>query len=386
MNHIHKLSKHPIPKPIPRVNESYKKQRQIGQGVYGTVFSATPIPNPSLSTVALKTIGLRSHDTGFPLTAVREISLLKELSHRNIVDLVDICGKYEGSHVKSIYMVFSYHSYDLYGLLNTRSIALGKSHLKSWFFQLLTGVHYLAANRVLHRDLKSPNILIDSSGELKIADLGLARRVSSGMTISGANNTRRLTANVVTLWYRCPELLLGQDGYDFGMDVWSVGCIGIEMFLGGRQVLRGNDEEQQIHEIFSLCGGGDVSDATGGAAEGGGGVRRLNDVIGQKWSKLRQFVDANPSYLNRKNNIHAVLSGSPRIHSAITPSLITLLEGLLQLDPTKRLTAATALDADYFFEVGDEESALKKNANELDMSFGVGLGDVHECDARGKRK
>jgi len=79
MDRLKGLQRPPIPQPLPAVNIKYKKQRKIGQGVYGTVYSAAPIPNPTNATVALKTIGLRNPDAGFPVTAVREIGILKEL-------------------------------------------------------------------------------------------------------------------------------------------------------------------------------------------------------------------------------------------------------------------------------------------------------------------
>ena len=287
-------------------------------------------------------------------------------SHKNIVAMVDIVAKYEAGESdsqaatpKSIYMVFEYLSYDLFGLLHTPEVKLTRHHLKSWMHQLLTGVHYLHVNNVLHRDLKTANVLISGNGTLKIADLGLARKWSQSDVKAG----RRLTMNVVTLWYRAPELLLGCESYGPPLDVWSVGCIMLEMYRS-IAMMHGDCDEQQIDLIF---------DAVGTPATDSGDRNLL-----YAWKKLEGVI-GKPGFLKRPSALRKMVLDHARVSSWITDRCVKLLEGLLTMDPDKRTTANDALDNEFFFEPG---MPLKK-AEELDMNFG--LGDVHECDARSRR-
>lgn len=142
-------------------------------------------------------------------------------------------------------MVFEYMEYDLTGILETPSIKVTQDHIKSWSMQLLSGVHFMHVNKVIHRDLKASNLLINRKGQLKIADFGLARSWSPDMT--------RLTNKVITLWYRPPELLLGCTSYTDKIDMWSVGCIIAEMFKRSG-FIRGADEPTQLELIFKVAG------------------------------------------------------------------------------------------------------------------------------------
>ena len=142
-------------------------------------------------------------------------------------------------------MVFEYLEYDLTGVLETPEIRLNQDHIKSWSQQLLSGVHYMHTNRIIHRDLKASNLLINRKGELKIADLGLARSWNPEM--------KRLTNKVITLWYRPPELLLGTHVYSPKIDMWSVGCIVAEMFRRAA-FLKGSSDASQLDLIFRTMG------------------------------------------------------------------------------------------------------------------------------------
>ncbi|KAI2511992.1 protein kinase [Fragilaria crotonensis] len=223
----------------------YKKQKQVGQGTYGSVFVGAHKKTGEI--VALKRINTEQEENGFPITAIREVKILKALSHENIVSLKEIVTSKEqgGDFPKNVFMVFEYLEYDLFGLLETPEIRFTQDHIKSWSKQLLSGVHYMHKNKVIHRDLKASNLLVNKKGELKIADLGLARSWNSDM--------KRLTNRVITLWYRPPELLLGCHEYTPKIDMWSVGCIIAEMFRRSG-FLRGRDEASQLELIFKTCG------------------------------------------------------------------------------------------------------------------------------------
>eukprot|EP00957_Ditylum_brightwellii_P102582 7818458-Ditylum_brightwellii.AAC.1 len=142
-------------------------------------------------------------------------------------------------------MVFEYLEFDLTGILESPDIRLTQDHVKSWSQQLLNGVHYMHTNKVIHRDLKASNILVNKRGELKIADWGLARSWNSEM--------KRLTNRVITLWYRPTELLLGCVEYTPKIDMWSVGCIIAELFRRSG-FLKGANEASQLNLIFQIAG------------------------------------------------------------------------------------------------------------------------------------
>jgi len=190
--------------------------------------------------VALKKIRLESETEGVPSTAVREISLLKSLSHRNIVQLFDVVIA-----DSSLYMVFEYLNMDLKKLLDKKKEVFTPKLIKSYMYQMLGAIAFCHTNRVLHRDLKPQNLLVDTLGNIKLADFGLARAFSMPM--------RAYTHEVVTLWYRAPEILLGTKFYATGMDIWSLGCIFAEMIMR-RSLFPGDSEIDQLYRIFRTLG------------------------------------------------------------------------------------------------------------------------------------
>jgi len=162
-----------------------------------------------------------SENEGLPISSLREITLLRKLSHKNIVRVVEVVT---GSRLDDIFMVMEYCEQDMAYLLDSLH-ASGKSfrppEIKCLIHQLLCGVEYLHHHHIIHRDLKMSNLLLTSRGELKIADFGLAREGAKDMT-----------GRVVTLWYRAPELLLNAPSYTKAIDTWSVGCIFGELLQG----------------------------------------------------------------------------------------------------------------------------------------------------------
>uniref|UniRef100_A0A672QV96 cyclin-dependent kinase n=1 Tax=Sinocyclocheilus grahami TaxID=75366 RepID=A0A672QV96_SINGR len=195
--------------------ESFQKVEKIGEGTYGVVYKAKN--KITGETVALKKIRLDTETEGVPSTAIREISLLKELNHPNIVKLRDVI------HTENkLYLVFEFLHQDLKRFMDSSSVAgISLPLVKSYLFQLLQGLAFCHSHRVLHRDLKPQNLLINAQGEIKLADFGLAR--AFGVPV------RTYTHEVVTLWYRAPEILLGCKYYSTAVDIWSLGCIYAEM-------------------------------------------------------------------------------------------------------------------------------------------------------------
>ncbi|KAF7727307.1 Cyclin-dependent kinase 2 [Apophysomyces ossiformis] len=211
----------------------YQKLSKIGEGTYGVVYKAYQKASNKL--VALKRVPLH-YDQGIPMTTVREIALLKEVSHRNVVKLLDLIQK-----DATVYLVFEYLDMDLGKYMKkVGRPGLTAKHIKSFMHQLLNGVAYLHSHRILHRDMKPQNLMIDRTGKLSITDFGLSRAFGVPM--------RTFTSQVVTLWYRAPEILLGSPHYSTGVDMWSVGCIFAEM-MTMQPLFPGRT---QIGELFSI--------------------------------------------------------------------------------------------------------------------------------------
>lgn len=284
--------------------------------------------------VALKKVRMDNEREGFPLTAIREIKLLKTLHHENIVTLKEIVtgsgskrshlepsqtGKVlsmDGKKPKgSIYMVFEYMDHDLTGLMDTPSIQFTEDQIKCYMLQLLRGLKYCHDRDVLHRDIKGSNLLIDNNGNLKIADFGLAR--------SFGEAGRKYTNRVITLWYRPPELLLGANEYGSSVDMWSVGCLIAEL-LTRKPLFPGKDEAEQIDFIFQMLGS-------------------PNERVWPGWRDLPQsrLIPEGTRYPVR-------LAQHLRKSNMVRSEAVDLIEKLLAMDPSKRLTAGEALDHEWF--------------------------------------
>lgn len=258
----------------------------------------------------------------------------------------------QGAFPKNVFMVFEYLEYDLTGVLETPEIRLTQDHIKSWSQQLLSGCHYMHINKVIHRDLKASNLLINRKGELKIADWGLARSWNSEM--------KRLTNKVITLWYRPPELLLGCVEYTTQIDMWSVGCIIAEMFRRSG-FLKGANEAGQLDLIFKTCGH----------------PTKENWPDIHKQCRLWKRFEPGPGKKRFPNRLAEALRAQLPHPRWMTDEAVKLISKLMELNPETRWSALQALDADYFFE-----SPIVKEAKDLAMRFAV--TSVHEMDCRRK--
>ncbi|CAL4189970.1 unnamed protein product, partial [Meganyctiphanes norvegica] len=216
----------------------YEELAKIGQGTFGEVFKARDRRNGKI--VALKKILMENEKEGFPITALREIRILKLLKHENVVNLQEICrtkgppppglqrptkSNPHMNHISTFFLVFEFCEHDLAGLLSNVTVKFNLGEIKKVMQQLLNGLYYIHSNKILHRDLKASNVLLTKSGILKLADFGLARAFSTNR-----HGPNRYTNRVVTLWYRPPELLLGERNYGPPVDMWGAGCIMAEMW------------------------------------------------------------------------------------------------------------------------------------------------------------
>ena len=170
-------------------------------------------------TVAIKKIRTRASKTGTDLSTLREIMLLHELQHRHVITLHEVYV-----HNNSLNLVFEFCTTDLEHVIKDKKMVLTKPHIKAYLQGTFRGLAYCHASWVLHRDLKPGNLLLTADGVVKLADFGLARAFGSP--------DRKFTGQVVTRWYRAPELLFGAKFYGSPVDLWSVGCILMELYTG----------------------------------------------------------------------------------------------------------------------------------------------------------
>ncbi|EGG24039.1 protein serine/threonine kinase [Cavenderia fasciculata] len=284
--------------------EKYSKIEKLGEGTYGIVYKAKNRDTGDI--VALKRIRLDSEDEGVPCTAIREISLLKELKHHNIVRLYDVIHT-----ERKLTLVFEYLDQDLKKYLDECSGEITKQNIKSFMYQLLKGVAFCHEHRVLHRDLKPQNLLINRKGELKLADFGLAR--AFGIPV------RTYSHEVVTLWYRAPDVLMGSRKYSTPIDIWSAGCIFAEM-ASGRPLFPGSGTSDQLFRIFKILG-------------------TPNEELWPSIVELPEYKTDFP--------IHPPHPLGSIIHQLDEKGL-NLLQRMLQYDPAQRITATAALKHPYF--------------------------------------
>ncbi|KAJ5173156.1 Cyclin-dependent kinase 1 [Penicillium capsulatum] len=303
--------------------ENYQKIEKIGEGTYGVVYKARELNHPN-RIVALKKIRLEAEDEGVPSTAIREISLLKEMQDPNIVQLLNIV--HADGH--KLYLVFEYLDLDLKkymealpvseggrgkalpdGMLMS-NLGLDDNMVKKFMAQLVEGIRYCHSHRILHRDLKPQNLLINREGNLKLADFGLAR--AFGVPL------RTYTHEVVTLWYRSPEILLGGRQYSTGVDMWSVGAIFAEMCTR-KPLFPGDSEIDEIFKIFRVLGTPDE----------------------ETWPGVTSFPDYKATFPKWKRPDAELVPGLEEAGQQ-------LLEALLEYDPAHRLSAKQACMHPYF--------------------------------------
>lgn len=291
------------------MSKRYEKINFIGEGQFATVYKA--LDKETDQEVAIKKIKIGSFQDaqdGVHRTALREIKLLQELQHENVIALLDVYGKSSDS---SISLVFEIMVTDLEQILHESKVWLTFGDIKSYILMTLRGLEYLHKNWILHRDLKPNNLLLDRNNVLKIADFGLARTFGSP--------SRIYSHQVVTRWYRAPELLYGSRMYSIGIDIWAVGCILAELFQR-EPLFPGSSDLDTLDKIITVLGTP--------TEENWHGVTNLPDYVA----------------------FNGVSSGQPfsERFSALRQDAIDILESMLKLCPTERCDCTQALNMPYF--------------------------------------
>ncbi|XP_075416865.1 cyclin-dependent kinase 9 [Tenrec ecaudatus] len=298
----------------------YEKLAKIGQGTFGEVFKAKH--RKTGKKVALKKVLMENEKEGFPITALREIKILQLLKHENVVNLIEICRTKASPYNRckgSIYLVFDFCEHDLAGLLSNVLVKFTLSEIKKVMQMLLNGLYYIHRNKILHRDMKAANVLITRDGVLKLADFGLARAFS----LAKNSQPNRYTNRVVTLWYRPPELLLGERDYGPPIDLWGAGCIMAEMWTRS-PIMQGNTEQHQLALISQLCG----------------------SITPEVWPNVDKYELFEKVDLpkGQKRKVKDRLKAYVR-----DPYALDLIDKLLVLDPTQRIDSDDALNHDFFW-------------------------------------
>lgn len=285
-------------------------------------------------------LNIQKEHSGFPLCAIREIKFLKTLNHNNIVKLQNVVTSKgyqtndtfqndkksdqetinkDGESIfklsGNLYFVFEFVEHDLGGLIDSK-YEFSTISIKFIMKQLFEVLEYLHDKKIIHRDIKSSNILIKNNFIVKLADFGLAR------SLPHFDDKIELTNNVITLWYRPPELLLGSTNYSSSIDIWSVGCVFAELELY-RPIFPGKSEPEQLEIIF----------------------RYLGSPNEESWPEAYKYP-----YYDKLMKPLTIYNSNIKLSfaSKISESSLGLLERLLVKDPSKRYSARSALSDRYF--------------------------------------
>lgn len=302
-------------------NERYTKTRTLGSGAFGEVYEAKD--SETSQVVAIKKFGIKSAENGVDFSTIRELKILQELNHPNIVKFLDVFQRKENLH-----LVLELAPYSLAALA---PLGLSQGAIKTVSRQMLAGLAYLHRNWIMHRDLSPGNILITPSGVVKITDFGLSKVLTSQET----QHTRFVT----TLWYRAPEVLFGTRYYGRTVDLWAAGCILAEL-LDRRPMFQGGNDIEQVTAIFT----------------------KLGTPASEDWPGVSYF----PNYMRQQAAAPLMFE---RAFREAEPQAVNLLKRLLTYNPSERISAEAALQHPYF-STGPQPATGEQLVEEIQSKLG----------------
>ncbi|VDC06518.1 unnamed protein product [Peniophora sp. CBMAI 1063] len=280
------------------------KDKKVGEGMFAVVYQGREAATGRK--VAIKKIKVGAFKDGLDMSAIREVKYLREMNHPNIINLLDVF-----SSKKNLNLVLEFLDSDLEMIIRDRSLVFLPADIKSWMAMAFKGLEFCHRNFILHRDLKPNNLLLGSDGQLKVADFGLARDF--------ADPGYKMTCQVITRWYRPPELLFGSRYYSSDVDIWSMGCIFAELMLR-IPYLPGESDMDQLKTIF----------------------RALGTPTEEDWpghTKLPDYVPVG----------HFPKTPMRDLFTAASADALKLLARCLTYEPRRRISAKDALSHPYFF-------------------------------------
>jgi len=300
--------------------QRFEIKNKLGEGISAQVFRA--IDNQRGEFVALKKMSLDKENEGVPSPVIREVALLKKLNHPNIISLRDVIHQ-----PNQIILVLEYLDCNLKEYTE-KSQMITHEIVADIVFQLFNAIHYIHSENVIHRDIKPQNILVGTSPnttvlKIKIADFGLAREVGIA--------TRALTPEVVTLWYRPPDVLCGHNDYSYDIDIWSTGCVIAELYLG-QPLFMGKCNEETLEAIIELLGSPTKENWPLLAKVEGG------------FEKLRQ---GKKQGIYERKDLNQIWADMPK-------TVIDLISKCLVYECNLRISAEEALKHDYFEEYNNK--------------------------------
>ena len=314
-------------------------KNQIGHGSFGRVYkSIYKTKEGNIIDVAVKKIYIRNSE-GFPLSAIREITILKKYNHPNIVKYIDTFVDKPVKNIRgNVSLVYEYAQHDLASLIKEK-IDLDLDCIKSIMFQILNGVKFIHDNYILHRDIKPANILITNKGEVKLADFGLSRFYQKRK-----NQWKAFTNSVETLWYRAPELLMRECYYKTSIDMWSVGCVMAELFIK-EALFKEQNPINQIKQILKLIGRPSDDDLSR--------YYRINE--GQDPYFIDSILPEKGEYSDFEGTLESLdKTGFLKKNSVA----MDLIKGLLTFNVNKRMTADQALKHEFFNSLNFEKAVI----------------------------
>ncbi|NWW55860.1 CDKL2 protein, partial [Ifrita kowaldi] len=302
--------------------EKYQVLGLVGEGSYGVVTKCRNRENGQI--VAVKKFLESDDDAAVRKIALREIKLLKQLRHENLVNLLDVCKK-----KKRWYLVFEFVDHTVLDDLEASPNGLDYNRVRKYLFQIMRGIAFCHSHNIIHRDIKPENILVSQSGVVKLCDFGFARPLATSGEV--------YTDYVATRWYRAPELLVGDSKYGRPVDVWAIGSLITEM-LTGEPLFPGDSDIDQLFHI----------------------TKCLGNLI----PRQQELFYKNPLFAGMKLPEVKELESLEKRYPKLPAAALDLAKECLQIDPDKRPSCAELLQGDFFNKDGFAErftQELKQN-------------------------